>query len=162
MNSKEIFYSFNTLGVHQVRQGRIDWRPNLTSYLTGRMVVFALISLMHEMSIVTSLLSLIDDELKKHQLETLLVVRVRHGSLANIVPEAMLFAFEALTQGGPFEGARLELEEEPVVLRCSCGTCFSPEQKRELLFAPCPACGETLGHTVEKGRELYLQHIEAE
>jgi hydrogenase nickel incorporation protein HypA/HybF len=117
---------------------------------------------MHEMSITASLLSLIDEELKKHRLEKLLVVRVRHGALANIVPEAMSFAFEALTQGGPFEGARLELEEEPVVLRCFCGASFNPEQKHELLFAPCPACGETLGHVVEKGRELYLQHIEAE
>ncbi|MCL2123685.1 MAG: hydrogenase maturation nickel metallochaperone HypA [Desulfovibrionaceae bacterium] len=117
---------------------------------------------MHEISIVTSLLSLVDEELAKRQLQKLLVVRVRHGALANIAPEAMSFAFEALTQGSPFEGARLELEEEPVVLRCPCGACFSPEQKRELLFVPCPACGETLGHTVEKGRELYLQHIEAE
>jgi len=117
---------------------------------------------MHEMAMVTSLLSLIDEELTKRQLQKLLVVRVRHGALANIVPDAMAFAFEALTQGGPFEDARLELEEEPVVLRCSCGTSFSPEQKRELLFAPCPACSATWGHAVEKGRELYLQHIEAE
>jgi len=117
---------------------------------------------MHEMSIVTSLLSIVDEELTKRQLQKLLVVRVRHGALANIVPEAMSFAFEALTQGSSFEGARLELEEEPVVLRCTCGASFSPEQKRELLFVPCPACGKTRGHTVEKGRELYLQHIEAE
>ncbi|MDR0238612.1 MAG: hydrogenase maturation nickel metallochaperone HypA [Deltaproteobacteria bacterium] len=117
---------------------------------------------MHEISIVTSLLSLVEEELAKRQLQKLLVVRVRHGALANIVPDAMSFAFEALTLGGPFEGARLELEEEPVVLRCSCGASFNPEQKRELLFAPCPACGATWGHTVETGRELYLQHIEAE
>jgi len=117
---------------------------------------------MHEMSIAASLLSLVEEELKKRRLEKLLAVRIRHGALANVVPDALSFAFEALTQGSPFEGARLELEEEPVVLRCSCGASFSPEHKRELLFAPCPACGEILGHTVEKGRELYLQHIEAE
>jgi hydrogenase nickel incorporation protein HypA/HybF len=117
---------------------------------------------MHEMAIVTSLLSLVDEELKKHRLHKLLVVRVRHGVLANIVPEAMRFAFEALTQGGPFAGARLELEEEPLVLRCCCGVHFSPERTREPRFVPCPACGETLGHAVEKGRELYLQHLEAE
>ena len=118
--------------------------------------------MMHELSIVTSLLSLVEEELTKRRLEKLLAVRIRHGALANVVPEALSFAFEALTQGGPFEGARLELEEEPVILRCSCGANFSPEQRRELLFAPCPACGERLGHAVEKGRELYLQDIEAE
>ena len=117
---------------------------------------------MHEISIVTSLLSLVVEELAQRRLEKLLVVRIRHGALANVVPEALSFAFEALTQGGRFEGARLELEEEPAVLRCSCGASFSPAHKRELLFAPCPVCGEVLGHTVEKGRELYLQHIEAE
>jgi hydrogenase nickel incorporation protein HypA/HybF len=105
-------------------------------------------------------LSLVGEELAKRGLEKLLVVRVRHGALANVVPEAMSFAFEALTQGGPFEGARLELEEEPLVLRCACGARFSPEQRD--LFLPCPACGEMLGHAVEKGREIYLQHIEAE
>ena len=117
---------------------------------------------MHEMSIVTSLLSLVQEELSKRQLHQLRVVRVRHGMLANIVPEAMSFAFEALTQGTAFEGARLELEEEPLVLRCACGASFSPVQKQEVLFAPCPECGAILGHAVEKGRELYLQHIEAE
>ena len=117
---------------------------------------------MHEISIVTSLLALVEEELAKRRLHKLLVVRVRHGALANIAPEAMSFAFEALTQGGPCEGARLELEEAPVALRCPCGEKFSPTETRELLFAPCPACGEIRGHTVEAGRELYLQHIEAE
>jgi hydrogenase nickel incorporation protein HypA/HybF len=115
---------------------------------------------MHELSLVTTLLTLVEEELAKHQLTKLHVVRVRHGALANVVPDALSFAFEALTQGGPFEGARLELEEEPLVLRCACGASFSPGQGP--LFAPCPTCGETQGHTVEKGRELYLQHIEAE
>ena len=117
---------------------------------------------MHEISLVTTLLALIEEELAKHQLTKLHVVRVRYGALANVVPEAMSFAFEALTQGGSFEGARLELEEEPLVLRCACGASFSPGHTRGLRFAPCPACSETHGHTVEKGRELYLQHIEAE
>ena len=117
---------------------------------------------MHELSLVSSLLTLVEEELKKHHLTKLRVVCVRHGALANVVPEAMSFAFEALTQGGPFEGARLELEEEPLVLRCACGASFSPDHTQRSHFAPCPACGETLGHTVEKGRVLYLQHIEAE
>jgi len=117
---------------------------------------------MHELSLATTLLALVEEELAKHHLTKLHVVRVRHGALANVVPEALSFAFEALTQGGPFEGARLEMEEEPLVLRCVCGASFSPGRTQEPLFPPCPACGETRGHTVEKGRELYLQQLEAE
>ena len=114
------------------------------------------------MSIVSELLSLVEEELKKHQLDKLLLVRVRYGSLANVVPEAMQLAFEALLMGSKLEGARLELEEMPAVLRCQCGSEFTPEQKKDILFAPCPACGEQLGHQLVAGRELYLQHLEAE
>ena len=50
----------------------------------------------------------------------------------------------------------------PVKLLCGgCGKEFEPQGK-ELLFAPCPACGEEAGHHVLAGRELYVEHIEAE
>ena len=56
----------------------------------------------------------------------------------------------------------LETEEVPITLKCSqCGHTF-PAVKGEHFFAPCPACGEQYGHSMETGRELYVQHIEAE
>ncbi len=58
---------------------------------------------MHEMSVVTSLLSIVREEMAKHDVHRLLLVRVRYGALANIVPEALSFAFEALTAGTDFE-----------------------------------------------------------
>ncbi|MDU4377252.1 MAG: hydrogenase maturation nickel metallochaperone HypA, partial [Bilophila wadsworthia] len=54
---------------------------------------------MHEMSLVTSLLSIIREEMERHALHRLLQVRARYGALANIVPEALSVAFEALTAG---------------------------------------------------------------
>ncbi len=119
-------------------------------------------SAVHELSIVTSLLAIVEEEVAKHAPARLKLVRVRCGGLAGVVPDAMAFAFEALTEGTPFEGARLELEEEPVSLRCACGALFTPEEKTGLLVAPCPVCGAQTGHSVETGRELYLQHIELE
>lgn len=117
---------------------------------------------MHEMSVATSLLAIVREELAKHDVEKLLLVRVRYGVLANLVPEALEFAFEALTAGTDFEGARIELAQVPVRLACGgCGKEFEPEG-REQLFAPCPACGEEIGHNVLSGRELYVEHIEAE
>lgn len=117
---------------------------------------------MHEMSLVTSLLRIIEEELKNHPRAKLCAVRVRYGALANIVPDAMQFAFEALTEGTALSGAKLEMEEEAVRLRCVCGTLFTPEQKNELLLVPCPVCGQESGHEVESGRELYLDRMEVE
>lgn len=117
---------------------------------------------MHEMSVVTSLLSLVREEMEKHGVARLILVRVRYGALTNIVPEALSFAFEALTTGTDFEGASLETEEVPLTLRCSgCSAVFTPEGGN-LFMAACPCCGAQQGHAVETGRELYLQHLEAE
>ena len=71
---------------------------------------------MHEMSLVTSLLSIIREETERHALHRLLQVRARYGALANIVPEALSVAFEALTAGTDWEGAVLQAEEIPSVL----------------------------------------------
>ena len=105
---------------------------------------------------------IVREEMEKHDVHRLLLVRVRYGALSNIVPEALSFAFEALTAGTDFEGAVLETEEVPITLKCSqCGHTF-PAVKGEHFFAPCPACGEQYGHSMETGRELYVQHIEAD
>ncbi len=117
---------------------------------------------MHEMSIADSILKIVKEELQKHQLHKLLLVRVRYGAMSSVVPESLQFCFEAMTAGTPLEGARMELEEIPVMLRCcACGTEFAPEDG-EVLGAVCPACGQPLGHAVVQGRELYIQHVEAE
>jgi len=117
---------------------------------------------MHELSIVQSLLALIEDEMAKHGKEKLVTVKVRHGRLASVVPEAMDMGFTVLTEGTRLEGAALVMEETPVVLRCrACSREFTPENPSSA-FAPCPGCGEELGHTVLSGRELYIEYLELE
>ncbi len=117
---------------------------------------------MHELSIVQSLLAVIEDEMAKHGKQTLIAVKVKHGRLSAIVPEALAMAFEVLTMDSRLAGARLDLEEIPVRLRCrACGGEFTP-QHRAVPFAPCPSCGEELGHTVLSGRELYIEYLELE
>ncbi len=117
---------------------------------------------MHELSIAQSLLAVIEEEMVKHGKETCITVKVKHGRLASVVPEALAMAFEALTMDTRLHEARLILEETPVRLRCrSCGHEFSPDAP-SAAFAPCPACGEELGHTVLSGRELYIEYLELE
>ncbi len=116
---------------------------------------------MHEMSLTQSLLRIINEELERHGKRRLLGVTVAHGAMANVVPDAMAFAWEALTKGTAHEGATLTLREIPLEVECSrCGCVFQPAEK--LVLKPCPECGEDLGHTVRAGKELYLESMDAE
>ena len=120
---------------------------------------------MHEMSLVQGLLDIIEQEMERHGATRLIKVRVRHGALAAVVPEAMLFAWEAITKATPLDGAVLEMDEVPVVLKCSmCGREFQPDglTPHGMLCVPCPGCGEELGHQVLDGKELTLEQLEVE
>jgi len=119
---------------------------------------------MHEMSLVGNLLDIIQQEMEKHHAKRLLLVRLRCGVLANVVPEALSMAFEVQTSGTSFAGTQLELRMEPLCLRCGgCGREFFPEgDTHATIFSVCPVCGEEIGHSVLTGKELYIDHIELE
>lgn len=119
---------------------------------------------MHEMSLVVNLLDIIRQEMEKHDTARLLKVTLRCGALANVVPEALALAFEVQSQGTVFASTRLELQEEPLLLRCGgCGGEFSPPgASRVAIFSACPSCGEEVGHAVLAGKELYIDHLELE
>lgn len=118
---------------------------------------------MHEMSLTVSLLDIVRQEMERHNAKRLKLIRLRCGALANVVPDAMRFAFEVLTKGTEFEHAVLEMNEEPVRLACGdCGKDFEPGAVSLAVFSPCPHCGEEIGHRVLAGKELLIEHIEVE
>lgn len=114
---------------------------------------------MHELAIAEELLRIVLQELEPWGAGARVRrVRVRIGQLSGVVPEALRFAFEAIAQGGPAEGASLELEEVPFRVRCgACGAEGAPEGP----FLLCPRCG---GPQVEviSGRELELASMEVD
>lgn len=117
---------------------------------------------MHELSIAESLLKIIQEEMSKRELTRLLRVKIVYGQISAIVPEALETAFEILTIKTPLAGAVMDIEVKPMVVRCrECGHEFTPAEE-ERLFMPCPQCGTELGHEIISGRELYIEHIEAE
>ncbi len=117
---------------------------------------------MHEMAIASSLIDIIKEELAKHGARKLLLARVCYGRLTNVVPDALQFAFEVQVQETPLAGATLELKEIPVTVACGdCGKEFTPEHP-DLFYMPCPHCGREFAHEVLTGKELYLEHLEAE
>ncbi len=117
---------------------------------------------MHELAIAQSLLSIIREEMKKHGKTKLITIKVKHGRLSAIVPEALDMAILSLTQDTPLADAELLMEEVPLTLRCrECRKEFTPEETKHV-FAPCPHCGEELGHEVIAGKELYIEYLELE
>ena len=124
--------------------------------------VFVYLAPMHEFSLMASVLDIAAEEMKRHGASRLTLLRLRYGELDNVQPDSMRMAFDAMTGGTPSEGARLELVEEPLLLRCPiCQNAFHPS-RRDAMFAPCPSCGNTASYSVEKGEGIILEHLEAE
>jgi hydrogenase nickel incorporation protein HypA/HybF len=117
---------------------------------------------MHELSIAEGLLDIIKEEMAKNNVTKLLSIKIVHGQMASVVPEALDMAFKALTVDTPMEGVRLKMEEIPTRVRCcQCKLEFSPVED-DIYLMTCPQCGAELGHEILSGKELYIESIEAE
>ena len=113
---------------------------------------------MHEFSIMQSALNQALREARIAGAARVHEIRLRIGVLSGVVPDALRFAFEALTPGTPAEGALLTIEEVPA--RFWCATC-----KREFvsahLYVECPDCGYP-SNQLRTGREMELASMEVE
>lgn len=83
-------------------------------------------------------------------------IRLRIGALSGVVPDALQFAFEALTNGTEAENAKLTIEHVPA--RFWCEGC-QREFEAVRLFAECPECNTASGE-LRGGRELELASLE--
>jgi hydrogenase nickel incorporation protein HypA/HybF len=81
---------------------------------------------------------------------------LRIGALSGVVPEALQFAFEALSEGTPAAGAKLTIE--PVPARFWCEHCRQ-EFPSARLIPECPVCGNH-SRNLRAGRELELASLE--
>lgn len=113
---------------------------------------------MHEMGIASSILNGVAAEVHRRPGVRPLKVGVRVGELAGIDPDALSFAFEALTIGTPLAG--LELDVEYRASRGRCRDCSHEFEVRnfELL---CPACGSLSTDRIS-GDELEFAYLEIE
>jgi hydrogenase nickel incorporation protein HypA/HybF len=83
-------------------------------------------------------------------------LHLRLGALSGVVREALEFSFDLAAAGTAVEGARLEIEEVPVAVRCPhCGE----RQLPSLQHFRCPVC-DTPTPEVVRGRELELTALE--
>ena len=113
---------------------------------------------MHEMGIANSILDGVAAELRRRPGVRPLKVGVRVGELAGIDPDALRFAFEALTIDTPLAGLELDIEFRASRSRCrDCGHEFEV-LNYELL---CPACGSLSTDRIS-GDELEFAYLEIE
>lgn len=111
---------------------------------------------MHELAIAESLLKIVEQEALPYGGARVTRVKLLIGKLSGVVPDALMFAFEVISEGGIAEGAFLEIEEVPLRLEChQCGEVFAVEHP----FMTCPRCEGTDVEMVS-GRELHITGME--
>ncbi|RME16071.1 MAG: hydrogenase maturation nickel metallochaperone HypA [Alphaproteobacteria bacterium] len=111
---------------------------------------------MHEMALAESVVSIAEREARRAGAERITSVRLEIGALSHVVPEAMRFAFSAVSRGSLAEGARLDILRVPGRAWChDCGR----EIEISALGDACPACG---GYSVQVtgGQEMRVKDLE--
>jgi hydrogenase nickel incorporation protein HypA/HybF len=110
---------------------------------------------MHERSLVQSLLRQVERVRTEHHGDAVDEVAVEVGPLSGVEPLLLREAFTALAPGTRAAGARLIVQEVPLVARCQ--GCGESNNIRNFTFR-CPACGgEELA--VTQGDALRLLHV---
>lgn len=113
---------------------------------------------MHEVSIAEGLLQIILDEVKKHCISKVTVVRLKIGELTGVQTSALTFCFELMAKDTPVEGADLQIDVVPVKAKClDCGEVFVTEDYSFF----CPGCSTSHVELVS-GRELHVHEIEGD
>jgi hydrogenase nickel incorporation protein HypA/HybF len=112
---------------------------------------------MHEASIALSLLDLITTQCKKEGYHSVGSVRLRIGRASGILPEALLFAFDAIKAETTARDAVLVIDT--ISLGGICSECSSPFEVDEAYVLECPKCGSG-SFRINKGYELDIVEME--
>jgi hydrogenase nickel incorporation protein HypA/HybF len=111
---------------------------------------------MHELSIAYEIGSIVDQYVKPEQKQLIKSVRVKIGKLQNILPDSLIFCFDAVNSTGNSVGPKLEIEQISVAIRCN--KCGSVTEIEGYAFG-CNKCGST-DIKVIRGNELSVTEIE--
>ena len=112
---------------------------------------------MHEVSIVQGLLDIAIENCKKGGYKGIELIKVKIGKASGVMPDSLLFAFEAMKAGTIAEKAVLVIDEIPVSGICNeCKSNFSVD---DAYVTACPKCGH-MSLTIETGRELNIDEME--
>lgn len=114
---------------------------------------------MHETSIVLSILDTITRRCTEEGYSAIESVRLRIGMASGILPEAIVFAFEAAKLDTIADGAQLFIDR--VMLGGTCHTCNGAFEVDEKYVFNCPLCGSQ-EIRIEKGYEMEIVDIDVQ
>jgi hydrogenase nickel incorporation protein HypA/HybF len=113
---------------------------------------------MHELSLIESMLSLVEEERQRQDFSRVRKIRLDVGALGHAEPDALLFCFDAAARGTIADGATLTIVMIPGEGRClDCRRMVALEHR----FADCPLCGG-IQVRMTAGDELRLAELEVE
>lgn len=119
---------------------------------------------MHEVSIMSSIINSVLEELKKHRVEKVEEVDLTIGELTFLGEDQLQFAFEILTKNTILEGSKLVIDIEEVAVRCpSCSYEGKADYLKDEVYhtsvpaLTCPQCGQ--GVEVTKGKSCVVRSV---
>jgi len=112
---------------------------------------------MHEASIAISLIETITGLCRQEGYSSIESVRVKVRKAAGILPDALIFAFDAAKEGT--SASRAELIIEHVLLGGFCGDCGAEFESEERYIFACPVCGSS-GFKITRGDEMQIVDME--
>lgn len=111
---------------------------------------------MHEISLVESIINIVLDEIPKYNITKVTSITLKVGAMTLVVPDALRFGFQILSQDTPLEGAEIIIENVPTTGRCrACGNVFPIDD----WFENCPKC-EKMDIEIISGKEMEIINFE--
>lgn len=113
---------------------------------------------MHELSIAQSVIEIVEDNIKSQPSSKVRTVFMKVGKMSNVLVDSLVFGFDSLISGTELEGAKLEVEEIPLKIKCN--ECLAETELERFTFM-CTKCKSTKVEIIS-GNELTVSEIELE
>jgi hydrogenase nickel incorporation protein HypA/HybF len=114
---------------------------------------------MHELSIALSIIELAQEESVRHGGAQVSAVHLKLGALSGVVKAALLGSFEMACEDTLLKGARLIVEDVPVLIFCR--RCETQRPISSVQLFCCAECGQPSSEVLQ-GKELEVVALEIE
>lgn len=114
--------------------------------------------MMHELGIMTGVMEVVEKTAVEAGADKVLSITLSVGEMTEAIEDALMFAFEALSENTIADGAELKINMiKPKSVCLECGEEFEHDRFHML----CPKCGSAFSKLIA-GREMQIDSIEVD